>query len=93
MNPAEEAWRRWLALYQQRNQPAAHHASLGPREHGAFGESLVAQNPLWAAPLLFATPAYSAAKAAGLLNTRSTASVDEMAEGYRGIGRGLLSYF
>ena len=93
MDPQEDAWRRWLELYRQRNQPGASQEHLGPLEHGAFAESMVSRNPLWSVPLLFATPAYSAAKHAGLLQTRSPASVDEMAEGYRGIGRGLLSYF
>ena len=92
MDQQGDAWRRWLDLYRARNQPGASQEHLGPLEHGAFSQSLVAQNPLWSVPLLFATPVYSAAKSMGLLQTRSPASVDEMAEGYRGIGRGLLGY-
>lgn len=84
---------RWLKLYQARNEPEANQRVLGPREHGAFAESVVSENPLMAVPLLFATPAYSVAKELGLLKTRSPASLDEVAEGYRGIGRGLMRWF
>lgn len=42
------------------------------------------------ASLPFAIPAYTAAKAVGAVSARSPASFDEMTQGYRGLGEGLL---
>jgi hypothetical protein len=64
---------------------------LGPIEHGAFAREWTKENPWLAVPsLTFAIPAYTAAKATGLLSNRSPASVDEIFAGYGGMLRGLL---
>ena len=81
---------RWMDLVAQRNEPGANQAQLGPREHGAYMEHLVAGNPLWAIPALGMIPGYEAAKAMGMLSGRSPPSLDSMAEGYRGMWRGLF---
>jgi hypothetical protein len=67
---------------------------LAPYEHQAFAREWTQQNPWVATPsLLAAIPLYSLGKAVGLLGSRSSASVDEMADAYRGVGQGLLNYF
>lgn len=81
-------------LYQLRNRPENQSAEtqkvMGPMEHRAFAREWTKDMPLIAAPSLAAAiPLYTAAKMAGLLRTRSPASVDEMAEAYRGVGEGL----
>ena len=92
-----DEYQRWLNLWRQREADPSNvemQRHLGPLEHGAWAEMMVSQNPLWSLSLLGAIPGYTAGKALGLLGpTWSPASVDEMAEGYRGVGRGLLSYF
>lgn len=66
---------------------------LAPYEHQAFAREWTQQNPVAASlSLPFAIPAYTAAKGAGLLGARSSASLDEMADAYRGWGQGLLSF-
>ena len=77
------------SAYQARNQPGADQAALGPKEHGQFAEDAVSRNKAMAIPLAVAIPAYSAAKAMGLVKTRSPASMEEMKQGYKGIWRGL----
>jgi hypothetical protein len=67
------------------------HAVYGPLEHGQFTEETVQGNPFMALPLAVATPAYTAGKAVGLIDARSPASLDEILEAYKGIGRGLFS--
>ena len=63
---------------------------LGPKEHGAYAEMRVRKRPIYGlAEQLVAIPGYTAAKYAGLMGGRSRASVDEMAEAYRGVGRAL----
>jgi len=63
---------------------------LGPREHGAYAEMRVRENPVFGlVEQLAAIPGYTAAKYAGLMGGRSKPSLDEMAEGYRGVGRAL----
>ena len=64
---------------------------LGPMEHSAFAEQWTRDNPWMAVPsLLFAIPGYTAAKATGMLNNRSPASMDEIFSGYGGMLKGLL---
>lgn len=63
---------------------------LGPREHGAYAEMRVRKRPIYGlAEQLVAIPAYTAAKAVGVMGGRSKPSIDEMAEAYRGVGRAL----
>lgn len=63
---------------------------LGPMEHAQFAQQWTQDNPYIAAPsLLFAIPAYYAAKKMGLTNSRSPASIDEIFAGYEGLLSGL----
>ncbi len=67
------------------------HAVYGPLEHGQFTQDEVGRNPLMAIPMLAFIPAYTGLKAMGAFpRARSPASLDEMAEAYRGVGRGLI---
>lgn len=67
---------------------------LAPYEHQAFAREWAQQSPWIATPsLLAAIPLYSLGKATGLVQSRSGASLDEMADAYRGLGQGLLSHF
>ena len=67
------------------------HREIAPFEHRAFAREWAQESPLLAsASLPFAIPAYTAAKALGAVSARSPASLDEMTEGYRGLGEGLL---
>lgn len=63
---------------------------LGPAEHGAFAREWTQENPLAAIPLAVAIPGYSAAKALGLIKSRTPASLDEVKAGYQGVLQGLL---
>lgn len=58
-------------------------------EHRAFAREQVAENPLNAAGMAVAIPAYYVAKKTGITSGRSEASVDQMAQGYKGIAEGL----
>lgn len=58
---------------------------LGPMEHKAFVRELRQNDPLAALSMLFAIPAYSAAKGLGILNARSPASWDEVFAAYEGL--------
>lgn len=66
-------------------------AKVAPAEHRAFAREWTKENPMLAVPsLLAAIPLYSIAKATGIIKARSPASVNEVAEGYRGIMEGLM---
>ncbi len=70
------------------NDPRQRHLAL--LEHEAFAREWTQENPFIAAPsLLFAIPAYTAAKKAGLLNARTPGSLEEIMAGYRGLLGGL----
>jgi hypothetical protein len=65
-------------------------AILGPMEHEAFAREYTEENPWIGAPAMVAgIPAYTAAKALGLHGGRSPASINEIAQAYRGVGEGL----
>lgn len=82
------------ALYQMRGQPGVDQNALAPIEHQAFAREFAQESPLQAAVSLpFAIPLYSAAKAVGLQNARSPASINEVASGYKGLMQGLLPRF
>ena len=67
------------------------HREIAPFEHRAFAREWAQERPFMAtASLPFAIPAYTAAKAVGAVSARSPASFDEMTQGYRGLGEGLL---
>lgn len=94
----EAARQRWADLLRQRNFGGLEQSNaLGPAEHGAYSEMRVREHPVFGTvEQLALIPAYEAAKASGLLGllgladeTTSPPSLDSMAEGYRGVGRGL----
>lgn len=67
------------------------HAMLGPLEHAAFAREWTMENPLVAVPsLAVSIPGYSLAKLFGK-RARTGASLNEMAQGYRGVGKGLAA--
>jgi len=77
-------------LLMERMKEGAEQDVLGPLEHGAFAREWTQENPVVAVPSLLASiPGYTLAKLLGLQNGRSSASIDEMAEGYRGMWEGL----
>jgi hypothetical protein len=65
---------------------------LGPMEHRQFTREAVQANPLMALPLAVATPFYTGAKALGMTNARSPASLDEIFASYHGITEGMLNH-
>lgn len=82
---AQEAYRAREGVNDQATQNR-----LGALEHGAWAESRVREQPLLGvAELLGAIPAYTLAKALRLQGGRSEPGLDELAEGYKGLGRGL----
>lgn len=65
---------------------------LAPFEHRAFAREWAQENPVLAGVSLpFAIPAYSAAKALGLHQARTPASLDELFAGYHGYAEGMLN--
>lgn len=79
-------------LFQLRKQypSQAEQNILGPQEHAAFAREWAQKEPLKAGlSLPFAIPAYTAAKALGLKNSRSEPSFEEMALAYKGLWQGL----
>jgi len=94
----QAARQRWADLLRQRNFGGLEQSNaLGPAEHGAYSEMRVREHPVFGTvEQLALIPAYEATKASGLLGllgladeTTSPPSLDSMAEGYRGVGRGL----
>lgn len=64
--------------------------TLAPYEHQAFAREWVKENPALAtASLAAAIPAYTAGKAVGAVGSRTPASTDEIAAGFRGVAQGL----
>jgi hypothetical protein len=80
-------------LYAMRRQaPANMQGMLAPLEHRAFAREFATESPVLAGiSMPFAIPAYTAAKALGLTNARSPASLDELFAGYHGLAEGMLS--
>jgi hypothetical protein len=78
-------------LYLRRETAApVQQKDLAVREHRAFARQWTKENPLVAVPsLIVAIPAYTAAKATGLIKARSPASLDEVTQAYRGLYEGL----
>lgn len=75
-------------LYQAREKvPLADQGTISPYEHRAFAREVVADNPLMAASLAVAIPAYQAYKS--VKGARSPASLDQVLQGFAGIGDGL----
>lgn len=70
----------------------AEQSKLAPYEHRAFAREFAEESPVKAAASLpFAIPAYTAAKALGLQKgARSSASLEEMKQAFKGLAEGLL---
>lgn len=91
-NPDQLSTLPHSTLYQMRMQATPdQQAVIAPYEHQAFAREFAQESPLKAAlSLPIAIPAYSAAKALGLMNTRSPASWSELSQGYKGLAQGLF---
>lgn len=78
-------------LYDARMNANPHmQAIISPYEHRAFAREYSQESPFSAAVSLpFAIPAYTMAKAMGLTNARSPASLNEIIQGYKGLYEGL----
>ena len=91
MNYANMSHADLLNLRNSLSDTDPRHKELAPYEHRAFAREWAQESPLLAsASLPFAIPAYTAAKALGAVSARSPASLDELTQGYRGLGEGLL---
>ena len=62
---------------------------LATAEHKAFAREATAENPWMAIPISLAIPLYEAAKATGILEGRSDASIENITEAYKGVYQGL----
>ena len=68
------------------------HQMLAPYEHAAFAREWTMENPALAVPsLMVSIPGYSLAKLVGASKARTPASLSEMGQSYKGMGRGLLA--
>lgn len=75
-------------LYQTRERvPREQQGFISPYEHRAFSREVVQENPLMAISLLAAIPAYQGYKA--IMGARSEPSLDQVLQGYAGIGDAL----
>ena len=65
-------------------------ARVAPFEHRAYAREYVRDHGIkGAASLAVAIPAYSAAKALGIVKARTPASLEEMKQGFIGVSEGL----
>jgi hypothetical protein len=65
---------------------------LAPYEHQAFAREWTQDSPIVAPlSLMFAIPAYTAAKTLGVVHARSQPSIAAILDGYKGIGQGLAN--
>lgn len=88
----------WSELFNLRNRPENQtpeiQAQLAPMEHRAYARETVADSPLMGAIQMgVATPAYTLAKLFGVQQARSPASLNELLQGYAGIGDGLKDWW
>jgi len=79
-----------LYLRRSRTTDPKEQEELAPAEHRAFAREFAQESPFTAAVSLpFAIPAYTAAKALGVVSARSPASTREMSQGFIGLLEGL----
>ncbi len=92
MPPWELAQKAHSELYMARYNATTQQGQdkLANAEHRAFAREAVGENPLMALPIAAAIPVYQTAKAAGATDSRSSSSVTQMVEGFKGIGEGLV---
>lgn len=89
-------WSELIAMRQNpKNSSMAEQLRLAPAEHRAYAREHVLDSPvLGTVGMLAAIPGYSLAKALRLLpkdKLMTPASIEEMAEGYRGLQEGLTA--
>lgn len=78
-------------LYQVREGASQEEQNLlAPYEHRAFAREVVQENPLMALPVAAAIPIYAAGKATGIIKARSEPSLEEVKQGFIGLGEGLM---
>ena len=94
---ASEAQDEWMKAYNARDRSDLTQEEmnrLAAEEHSKYAEFRVTDRPvLGFLEQLFGIPAWTLAKKFGILDGRSDSSLDEMAEGYRGLGRGIQNTF
>lgn len=89
MDNFDEKIRKDYVERNQREMGILPHDITGPREHEEAARNMVKENPLMAVALGFAIPAWTAAKALGIMPARSPATADEIFAGYEGLYEGL----
>src|SRR3990172_5312146 len=84
------------AAYRERNKPEnvsrAMQDWIAPTEHCQFMEETTALNPIQGTAALMFAPAYTAAKSLGLIKARSSGSIQELGEAFKGYGRGVKRF-
>ena len=79
-------------LYSTRSRvPKEQQNKIAPAEHRAFAREVVAEDPLMAISLAAGIPAYQLYKT--IQGARSGPSLDQVTQGYAGIGDGLIEAF
>lgn len=93
MNYADMAHSELLRLRESLPADDPRQRLLAPYEHAAFAREWTMENPVMAVPsLAVSIPGYSLAKLLGYGGENATpASLAEMAQAYKGMGRGLMS--
>ena len=93
MNPEQLGTMDHTTLYRMRGRaPKDLQGKLAPYEHQAFAREATAENPLMALPIAAAIPLYQPYKAIQG-QSRSPVSLDQVTQGYKGIGQGLWQAF
>ena len=94
MNGLNAPRSKWLRLVEQREatprKDRRRQNQLAGKEHAAFAEYSVRKNPLNALAMMAYIPGYAAAKGIGAVEGWSDPGLEQMAAGYRGLGRGLV---
>ena len=81
-------------LYQARFKYPERQNELAPYEHRAFAREWAQESPVLAGlSLPFAIPAYTLYKSLGFGNSRSQPGINQVIQGYKGLGEGLLGHF
>ena len=88
---ARLAWDQLVQMRARTSDPAEQ-ARLAPFEHRAYAREAVAQNPMMALPYLAMVPGYQALKLMGA-GARTKPGLEQLMQGYAGIGDGLKEAF
>lgn len=87
------SWDELLAMRSALNGNPEAQKAIAPYEHRAYAREAVQENPLNAVGYAFMIPGYQAAKAVGLLGARTRPSWEQLKQGYKGVGEGLLGWW